>query len=671
MLRLFAIVATMTASLVSGQDMTSCPSGMVLASDGRCVCPAGTTMTSTGSCAPTNACPYTYGTMCVDVCPPNTLMYGTTCMDSCPAPLVAMPPYCVQMSPDQMCAINLPGSVADPVSMGCVCPQGQWMVRDWNVTNRLASRCIPISATSSITGTLPPKIGCHTYIRNTTYVPTPLDTCQCVRELPVIVPNLADKFLPFACAPAGTFSQILPCPSNMYFEFMARQCVNITMPSPSMSPSVRPSFSATMTATPSSEPTMSPSITAKTNTSSGGGFVQPPMPTPSAAPTQRVISEPSPSATLTPKDSTTGDGSFQTATSSMSQRPVEPTTTQTPKDTRPDVGASADPTKRSVEPSATQTPRPLPTADLVWIGNVIRTILPSFAPTKLPPVRMTAMPSPWRPTRNITIALEDRPPYIASQIKFAGVNVSAFQSIDKFQEIQMSLACTLRVALEKIRLTNITITDIRGLKTIIDASQSLLSSNGTIACFKLERNASNIISRTGLRRLQAALNSEAQIDYYIVEPPMEILALTPAEFSSVMESSAVMSELSASVGSTGVTVASESSLAASGSSPSSGPTSQSAPSNSAMVGGVIAGAVLGVAVVSALVGVGFMRKRAAAAQASNLTHRVSTSGSVSVVHLNPIPSNPRYSPPQHQTWLRMPSQRNPVSFEAQKARTSV
>jgi hypothetical protein len=149
---------------------------------------------------------------------------------------------------------------------------------------------------------------------------------------------------------------------------------------------------------------------------------------------------------------------------------------------------------------------------------------------------MTAMPSPWRPARNITIAPEDRPPYIASQIKFPGANATAFQAPEKFQEIQMSLACTLRLALEKIRLTNITITDPRLPTVIIDATRFLLSSNGTVGCFKIERNTSNTTAataatntRTGLRRLQATTGSQVQVDYYIVEPPTEILALTPTE----------------------------------------------------------------------------------------------------------------------------------------------
>jgi hypothetical protein len=291
---------------------------------------------------------------------------------------------------------------------------------------------------------------------------------------------------------------------------------------------------------------------------------------------------------------------------------------------------------------------------------------------------MTAMPSPWRPARNITIAPEDRPPYIASQIKFPGANATAFQSPEKFQEIQMSLACALRLPLEKIRITNITITDPRMPSVIIDATRFLLSSNGTVGCFKIERNASNVTTAStgrSLRRLQTS-TSQAQVDYYIVEPPTEILALTPAEFSSVMESSAAMAEVSASVGSTGVVAITEASLAASGEMPSSGSgsgsgsVSGSTPSNGVIIGGAIGGVLFAAVVVSAFVGFSQMRKRAAH-RATNLTQRMSTSGSVQVVHLNPIPGNPRLSPPQHQIWGRVVSQRGPMAFEAQKTRTGV
>ena len=227
----------------------------------------------------------------------------------------------------------------------------------------------------------------------------------------------------------------------------------------------------------------------------------------------------------------------------------------------------------------------------------------------------------------------------------------------------MSLACVLRLPLEKIRLTNITITDARGMITIIDATQFLLSSNGTVGCFKLERNAYNTtVSRTGLRRLQAT--SQAQVDYYIVEPPTEILALTPAEFSSVMESSSAMTELSASVGSTGVVAVTESSLAASSAAPTS---TASTPNNAALIGGVVGGVALAVAVVAGVVGFGQMRKRAA--RSTNLTR----SSTVNVVHTsNPIGTGAIISQRSpSKSYMMWGSECGQMAFAVTKTRSSV
>ena len=295
----------------------------------------------------------------------------------------------------------------------------------------------------------------------------------------------------------------------------------------------------------------------------------------------------------------------------------------------------------------------------------------------MPPVRMTAMPSPWRPARNITIAPEDRPLYIASQIKFPGANVTAFQRPEKIQEIQMTLACTLRLPLEKIRVTNITLTDARGIRTVIDAARFALSSNGTIGCYVVGSVGAVTpapTARAALRRLQTTANSQAEVDYYIVEPPTEVLALTPTEFSAVMESSPALADLSASVGSSGVLALSEASMAVAstnsgGSAPASTNGGAASVSNAAVIGGAVGGVAMATLVVAAVVGFTQMRKRHRIAQ--NITR----SGSVHVVQhtVNPIGINsPRLSPTQLQAFaVGGGSMRLPVAFEATKTRSGV
>jgi hypothetical protein len=279
-----------------------------------------------------------------------------------------------------------------------------------------------------------------------------------------------------------------------------------------------------------------------------------------------------------------------------------------------------------------------------------------MAPTRVPPMRMTAMPSPWRPSRNIT---GDRPQYIASQIKFPGANVSMFQQPEKIQEIQMSLACALRLPLENIRITNITLIDIRGLTNIINAARFYMSSNGSVGCYVV-----GTISRTArrLRTLQTA-SSSAQVDYYIVEPTADILSLSQAEFSSVMESSAMITDLSASVGSSGILVNSEAPLAGAAPAPSNTPVAD----NSALIGGIVGGVAMAALVVAGVVGFAQMRKRHS--QISH-TRTVSRSSSVHVVKhvINPLGNPPDPSFAQRYSTSSM---RLPVAFDATKTRSSV
>ncbi len=686
-------------------------------------CPPGTILTSTGSCAP---CPLTYSGRCVDVCPPDTLTYGTQCVASCPVPLVPVNGMCVPMSPsdqNKLCQVSLAGSVYDQASMRCVCPQGQWITRDRNNTVSLTSRCDIAYAAGTATGVSIPRIGCDTFIRGAVYVPAPLDTCQCSADLPVIMPNPNDLLLPFGCAVLNTSTPIQPCPRPSYFDFMIGKCVN--MPSPSAYPTPKPSPSRTATATatatvsvsatklrPSAEPrpsaddikpsvspmaddtkpSASPSSTTRSSADdntkpsaspSSTTRSQPPTdssapptmrpqpsaekpsdpPTPRPQPTDDTTKPSSPPTTRpqptddikpseppTPRPQPTDD--TKPSSTPSAEKPSPPPTMR-PQPTADDTKPSSPPTTRP-QPSSPPTRRPYPSTDVVW---VTRKPLPSMmAPTRVPPMRMTAMPSPWRPSRNIT---GDRPQYIASQIKFPGANVSMFQQPEKIQEIQMSLACALRLPLENIRITNITLIDIRGLTNIINAARFYMSSNGSVGCYVV-----GTISRTArrLRTLQTA-SSSAQVDYYIVEPTADILSLSQAEFSSVMESSAMITDLSASVGSSGILVNSEAPLAGAAPAPSNTPVAD----NSALIGGIVGGVAMAALVVAGVVGFAQMRKRHS--QISH-TRTVSRSSSVHVVKhvINPLGNPPDPSFAQRYSTSSM---RLPVAFDATKTRSSV
>lgn len=259
----------------------------------------------------------------------------------------------------------------------------------------------------------------------------------------------------------------------------------------------------------------------------------------------------------------------------------------------------------------------------------------------------------------------------------------------------MSLACALRLPLEKIRVNNITLTDARGIRTVIDAARFFLSSNGTVRCYVIGTigagNATPAASagavsgsdgRASLRRLQAAAgSSQAEVDYYIVEPPTEVLALTSSEFSSVVQSSSAMADLSASVGSTGVLALSESSMMSSSSAQiaaggasnaptsgsGSGSSAGSAVSNSAVIGAAVGAVAMAALVVAGAVGFSQARKRARSK--SNITR----SGSVHVVQhtVNPIGGSPARTSPTQLHLFSVGSLRGPMAFEAVKTRTGV
>jgi hypothetical protein len=139
---------------------------------------------------------------------------------------------------------------------------------------------------------------------------------------------------------------------------------------------------------------------------------------------------------------------------------------------------------------------------------------------------------------------------------------------ERIQELQASLACTLLLPLEKIQISALYSVNSAGVRTKlpVDPSTLSLSSNGETGCFLPNRTAN---AGRRLRQLQAA--EQIQVDYNIVEPPQEIADLSVSDLSTILASSTVMMEMSASVGGTGVEAAPQPppDAAAAGPSPSS------------------------------------------------------------------------------------------------------
>jgi hypothetical protein len=75
----------------------------------------------------------------------------------------------------------------------------------------------------------------------------------------------------------------------------------------------------------------------------------------------------------------------------------------------------------------------------------------------------------------------------------------------------------------------------------------MMSSNGTVVCYEVGGSARLLRSR----RLQNT-DTQVDIDYLIVNPTIEILALNTTEFAAVIQSSPSIQTVAQSVGSSGV-----------------------------------------------------------------------------------------------------------------------
>ena len=580
-----------------GACVQMCPAGLLIEPmTATCVstCPAGSFPTSSGAC--------TQGPMC----PPDKIPYNGMCV-----------------SMDYMCQVKIPGSVFN--GQECVCPVGAWMNRNRNTTSTMVeSVCAPAAnATgSAATGSSPPPpINCESYIANTVYN-WQYQECQCSPRYPVIVRNPADPALPFGCAMPGTASDIRPCLLPMYFSFQEGQCMNVTMQSPAPTPSASTSPSSKPSQRPA-EPSASPSPTAKPTQRT----IQEPSAseTMTAKPTQRTIQEPSASETMTAKPTQRSDGGGSTdADISQTPRPMEsmkpserPAETMKPSE-RPAESMkptqkpserpaeSMKPTQKPSEPTQKPSPSAFPTRrpDAMWAVDVTRKPLPSRPPMpsfSQRPLLQSAKPTPWRPRDPLPSDMP-RPPYIQSSVKFPAANATKMQQPDVIQELQASLACTLNLPLDNIRIQNITVRRDGAAPQVIDVSTfPQLRSNGSGGCFRPMANAPAVAATRRLRALQQQQQSSSvDVDYYIVDPTDDILALSTAEFSTVLSNSAPMSEIAASVGSSGVTaVATEPTAAGPGSSAAATTTNASGIQVGSLVGGVVGGIALCVAAFTA------------------------------------------------------------------------
>lgn len=334
------------------------------------------------------------------------------------------------------------------------------------------------------------RIDCKSFIPYTVYIPE-LNTCLCDREHPVIIPNPKDYFLPYSCAEPGTETTIKSCIPPEYFNFIEGKCFIMD---------VKGNYTIEYTIIP--QPTIRPSFTMTAK------------PSESTTATRTGMPSRKPSMTSTPSP-----------TSKPSDRPNSATST----------------------PSASRKPKP---SNLIF-ADVTRKPLPTIE-YQPPPVNIkrSPIPSPWPKKVSVEIPPEEKPAYIDARMSLPGGNVTQLTKVEKIQELQASLACTLRMPLENIRIQNISYTDEKGVKKRmpIDPTKFMMMGDGSSECYDMKNRTS---VRRQLRNLQVS-KSSIEIDYTIVQPSDDILAMDVNQMKEVISTSPVLLDVATSVGSSSI-----------------------------------------------------------------------------------------------------------------------
>jgi hypothetical protein len=412
-----------------------------------------------------------------------------------------------------------------------------------------------------------PRIDCQSFVANTVYNPT-VDNCVCDAANPVVVPVADKTWFPYSCAPAGMPTTIKQCVAPEYFDFMDARCVKpdshyTPTPNPTPTYTVRPT--PTQTAKPSSEVRPTPSMSTKPTATRTA--------MPSRYPSQSI------SATRTPKPS---------------HIPGSPSPSTTPS--------------RSVKPSA------------LIFADVTRKPLPSLAAANPPPaaVRKSPAPSPWPKKVAVEIPPEEKPAYIDARMSIPGGNATELAKPERIQQIQASLACTLRMPLENLRIKNLTTTDAAGrvVRIDVDPATFMMVGDGSADCYDF-RNLTR-----GVRRMLRALSATAgsvNVDYTIVEPSDAILIMDTTQFNEVIAQSPTLIEAAAAIGgSAPLAVAVDAQQAFSIAPPSASPSpvgvllsSTGAGSSIIDIRGAVGGGIAGIALITGFtVLIAFYRKEA-------------------------------------------------------------
>ena len=440
-------------------------------------------------------------------CRSDQWFWNGTCIPACrEVEALTMDGKCMAIA--DLCSYSLPGSIMNNVTRTCECPAGSWITRDVG-TKDLARPPIRCSSTSAEA----PRIDCPSFVANAVYV-ADLENCVCPAAYPIVVPVADVIWFPYACASPGTASSIKQCERPSYFDFLEGGCVDSgSEPTPTVIAKPSATISAKPTAMVSLRPMASASMT-----------VRPRMESVSATSTGKTTA----TTTALPSRYPSRSASI-TRTPARSAIPGSPTPSTTPS--------------RSVKPSG-----------LVFAADVSRAPLPSLVAVRPPPaaVQKSPAPSPWPKRVELVLPPEEKPAYIDARMTIAGANATEAAKPERIQQVQASLACTLRMPLENIRIQNITVTDsatATEIRVPVDPSAFMMVGDGSSDCYDFR----NLTNGRRLRALSGSTTGAIHIDYAIVAPSDEILAMDTVQFNDVLSKSSVLVAASTAVGGRGVT----------------------------------------------------------------------------------------------------------------------
>jgi hypothetical protein len=249
--------------------------------------------------------------------------------------------------------------------------------------------------------------------------------------------------------------------------------------------------------------------------------------------------------------------------------------------------------------------------------------LPTARPTRRPAATVVIQAS--RKPRPSALPIRSRAPAptslvaLESSLRFFNANPTVVNKTETLQRFVTNIACALRLPFERIQIKNIT-HRMRNATRILPFDPALvsLSSNGEVVCF-VEEAMNGAMNGTMNGTMNGAMNGAANatgsmgrrladgdasvdINYIIVEPPLEILTMNPAEFSMTLSSEPAIAALATTLGSTGISAEAPAELALSGGGGETAPPPANGSSSSGigipvLVGGILGGLFIGAVIV--------------------------------------------------------------------------